>query len=356
MTLGPRSAQPWPTNGPTSATATCGCWPWAGICCWCSTRIRFSGGCGGLCATTRNAWPTRPRPAHRAHDYAEELLRWARLCPAASPARAFAAVGLWESASQLSRRIAMLLDETFRVKPRGSRRWQYTAAGILLLLGTALSLLTLQPASSPAQPASPPPSAAPAVARPLTADASSDAAAMLKKGKAILEKGDFDAALSAFNEAIRLDPKGARRSSGALAYARLGKHDKAVADCSRVRLPGSEGRGDVFRRSSADRRRRRPDYRRPDRGHPTKSRVVRGVLRSRRGLLPRRRHGQSHGRLHGGHPARSAGGQTIPREGNCLCLSWSRSKGDCRLHRGHPARSPRLSPLQQPKLPILEDG
>ena len=50
------------------------------------------------------------------HDYAEELLRWARLSPAASPARAWAAVGLWESASQLSRRIAMLLDETFRIK------------------------------------------------------------------------------------------------------------------------------------------------------------------------------------------------------------------------------------------------
>ena len=29
---------------------------------------------------------------------------------------------------------------------------------------------------------------------------------MLKNGKAILEKGDFDAAVSAFNEAIRLDP------------------------------------------------------------------------------------------------------------------------------------------------------
>ena len=84
-------------------------------------------------------------------DYAAELLRWVRLGPAASPARAWAAVGIWENASQLSRRIAMLLDEKRQIRPTGSRRWQCQAAGALLLLGAALSLLTLQPGQSPAQ-------------------------------------------------------------------------------------------------------------------------------------------------------------------------------------------------------------
>ena len=142
------------------------------------------------------------------HDYAEELLRWARLCPATSPTRAFASVGLWENASQLSRRIAMLLDETFRIKPHGSRRWQYTAAGILLLLGASLSLVTLHPAPLPAQ-APPPPSGATKATKP-AAEQKSDAARAVKNGKAFLEKGELNSAISAFDEAIRLDPQCAR--------------------------------------------------------------------------------------------------------------------------------------------------
>ncbi len=59
-----------------------------------------------------------------------------------------AAMGLWEGSSQLSRRIAMLLDETFRVEPTGSRRWKFRALGVLVLLGAACSLVTLQPARS----------------------------------------------------------------------------------------------------------------------------------------------------------------------------------------------------------------
>ena len=42
----------------------------------------------------------------------------------------------------------MLLDKTFRVEPTGYHRWQYSAIGVLVLLGTACSLETLQPAHS----------------------------------------------------------------------------------------------------------------------------------------------------------------------------------------------------------------
>ena len=83
---------------------------------------------------------------HR-QDYAEDLLRLIRKTTHPSPMRVSAAMGLWEGSSQLSRRIAMLLDETFRIDPIGSRRWRYSALGVLLLLGTACSLITLQPAA-----------------------------------------------------------------------------------------------------------------------------------------------------------------------------------------------------------------
>ena len=80
--------------------------------------------------------------------YCEELLRLVRKTAYPSPIAASVAVGIWESPSQLSRRIAMLLDENFHVAPTAPRRWRYRALGLLLLLGAACSLLTLQPARS----------------------------------------------------------------------------------------------------------------------------------------------------------------------------------------------------------------
>jgi beta-lactamase regulating signal transducer with metallopeptidase domain len=78
--------------------------------------------------------------------YAEELLRLVRKTAYPSPISASVAVGIWESSSQLSRRIAMLLDENFHVEPRASRRWRYRALGLLVILGVACSLMTFQPA------------------------------------------------------------------------------------------------------------------------------------------------------------------------------------------------------------------
>ena len=81
-------------------------------------------------------------------DYAQELLRLIRQNMHRSPVSVSAAMGIWEGSSQLSRRIAMLLDETFHIEPTGSRGWKFRALGVLLLLGAACSLVTLQPARS----------------------------------------------------------------------------------------------------------------------------------------------------------------------------------------------------------------
>jgi beta-lactamase regulating signal transducer with metallopeptidase domain len=85
-------------------------------------------------------------------DYAAELLGWVRLTAGLSPLRVSTAAGLWESSSQLTRRIAMLLDETFRVHTATSRRWKLQAAGLLVALGVVFSLVTLQPRGSAAEP------------------------------------------------------------------------------------------------------------------------------------------------------------------------------------------------------------
>ena len=85
-------------------------------------------------------------------QYAAELLAAVRRAAGPTTMSVSAAVGIWEGSSQLSRRIAMLLDETFRVEPTGSRRWRFQALVWLVLAGAACSLVTLQPAPSTAEP------------------------------------------------------------------------------------------------------------------------------------------------------------------------------------------------------------
>ena len=106
---------------------------------------------------------------HR-QQYAEELLAAVRRAARPTTMTLSAAVGIWEGSSQLSRRIAMLLDETFRVEPSGSRRWRVQALAWLVLAGAACSLVTLQPAPSTAEPAAaeakPEPKAGPTDAEP----------------------------------------------------------------------------------------------------------------------------------------------------------------------------------------------
>ncbi|MBN2022211.1 MAG: M56 family metallopeptidase [Pirellulales bacterium] len=89
------------------------------------------------------------------HLYARELLRVIRMTASPGPLHRSAAVAIWESPSQLSRRIAMLLDETFHVDPAGSRSWRLRALALFAILGVAGSLVTLQPARSEGEPSPP---------------------------------------------------------------------------------------------------------------------------------------------------------------------------------------------------------
>ena len=77
-------------------------------------------------------------------QYAETLLAWARRLPdrRLSPGGAF---GIWNRPGQLSRRIAMLLDERIRPQVACSRVWKMSIAILAMLLVTALSLVTLRP-------------------------------------------------------------------------------------------------------------------------------------------------------------------------------------------------------------------
>ncbi|TWT38128.1 Regulatory protein BlaR1 [Posidoniimonas corsicana] len=77
--------------------------------------------------------------------YAEQLVAWARA--ASTPPRVAGAVGLWESRSQLQRRVAALLDTGAAVLSRCSARWRYASVAGCLAVGVGVSLLTMTPPS-----------------------------------------------------------------------------------------------------------------------------------------------------------------------------------------------------------------
>ena len=83
-----------------------------------------------------------------------------------------------------------------------------------------------------------------------SADAAKEAR---QKGKSCYRKGDFDGAISAYTEAIRLDPKSVEAHDGrGAAYSHKGDNDKAIADYTEaIRLDPKDtaaycGRGGVY--------------------------------------------------------------------------------------------------------------
>ncbi|HEX5447348.1 MAG TPA: M56 family metallopeptidase, partial [Pirellulales bacterium] len=80
--------------------------------------------------------------------YAEVLLSWARTSPAVLPRGLDGSLALWERPSQLKRRVLMLLDRTFHVELRCSRRRRLAITGLTLLVAGLLSVPTLRPAIS----------------------------------------------------------------------------------------------------------------------------------------------------------------------------------------------------------------
>ena len=79
-------------------------------------------------------------------DYAAQLVAWAHVASEARAPRLASSVGLWESPSQLKRRITILLNEQLTLLRRCSRRWRVGSVVLLVLMATNLSLVTLQPA------------------------------------------------------------------------------------------------------------------------------------------------------------------------------------------------------------------
>ena len=65
------------------------------------------------------------------------------------------------------------------------------------------------------------------------------------RGVEAFQKGEFDLAITCFNEAIRLDPTDANAYYGrANAYNKKGEHDKAIADLNEaIRLDPKNGTG-----------------------------------------------------------------------------------------------------------------
>jgi len=82
------------------------------------------------------------------HDYAEQLVAWAREATEAGTPRLASSVGLWEGPSQMRRRVAVLLDEKLTVLRGCSQRWRVGCAVLIAVVALSLSLVTLQPENS----------------------------------------------------------------------------------------------------------------------------------------------------------------------------------------------------------------
>ncbi len=81
-------------------------------------------------------------------QYAEQLIAWARDVGRRPRPLLPASVGLWEGASQLRRRVAVLLDERFAVLQRCPTRWRRGAGLLAVLAAIFLSLVTNEPGRS----------------------------------------------------------------------------------------------------------------------------------------------------------------------------------------------------------------
>jgi RNA polymerase sigma-70 factor (ECF subfamily) len=81
------------------------------------------------------------------HEYAEQLVAWARDLSHQPALQLSSAVGLWEGPSQLSQRIAILLNDQLQIFRTTSRRLRLSATTLALIAAAVLSLVTLQPAS-----------------------------------------------------------------------------------------------------------------------------------------------------------------------------------------------------------------
>ena len=80
------------------------------------------------------------------HRYAETLVAWARQQPRRGT-KPIWGLSIWERPSQLSKRIAVIIDENTNLRVACSRGWRLVNACVVARLVVGLSLLTLSPAS-----------------------------------------------------------------------------------------------------------------------------------------------------------------------------------------------------------------
>ncbi|AMV37910.1 M56 family metallopeptidase [Planctomyces sp. SH-PL62] len=78
-------------------------------------------------------------------SYAEALLSWSRTAAEKPWGAAGGSAALFERPSQIKRRIAMLLDDGFRIEPTCPARWRLAARALTITAVAAASLLTLRP-------------------------------------------------------------------------------------------------------------------------------------------------------------------------------------------------------------------
>lgn len=86
------------------------------------------------------------------HEYAEQLVAWARAVRTRPALHLSSAVGLWERPSQLRQRIAMLLNDRLDVLRDCTLRWKTSSFLLCGLAAIGLSLLTLKPGQSAIEP------------------------------------------------------------------------------------------------------------------------------------------------------------------------------------------------------------
>lgn len=82
------------------------------------------------------------------NDYAEGLVAWMRQVANPRRVRVAAAMGIWERRSELSRRIGLLLDETFTVQTSLSHRWRLGIVASAGIAALTISVLTVRPATA----------------------------------------------------------------------------------------------------------------------------------------------------------------------------------------------------------------
>ncbi|WP_425397875.1 carboxypeptidase regulatory-like domain-containing protein [Aeoliella sp.] len=84
-------------------------------------------------------------------SYAAQLVGWARQLDSVRPPSLAGAVGLWETKSQLRKRITVLLDERLTILRDCSRKWKLAALVLCSAVALGLSLMTVEPGKANAE-------------------------------------------------------------------------------------------------------------------------------------------------------------------------------------------------------------